>query len=193
MDPMQDQQSPQSITILLRDLSAGRGDVELLYARIKQQFQLMSSRLLQGRPDAQAPPVTEIVDDVFLELLNLDFHWENRRVYFSVAAKAMRHRIANHYRALNRKKRGGGRMPQPLTGDILVDAKSSIPEQIVEVSDLLDSLHDQHPLAIEALDHRAFGGWSLIEIAEMMDKEVHQVEYLIKVGRAIAERAIRES
>ena len=186
--------SPQSITILLHEFSQGRGDVERLYARIEQQFRAMSKRMLDHRPRQHAPRNTEIIDDVFLEMVALrGFHWANRRAFFSVAAKAMRHRIANHYRDLSRKKRGGDRTARPLTGDVLLDARSSIPEQIVEISDLLDRLSEKNPLAIEALDHRAFGGWTLHEIATMMDKEIHQVEYLIRIGRAIAKRALLEN
>ncbi|WP_160148136.1 ECF-type sigma factor [Rubripirellula obstinata] len=187
-------QSPRSITLLLHEMATGQGDVEKLYERVRFQFHRIAENLMRGRPPHEAPPSTAIADDIFLDMIDLgEFHWENRRAFFAYAATAMRRRIANHFRDANRIKRGGDFQQQPLTGNILVDARSDIPEQMVEVSDLLDSLHEKHPLAIEALDHWAFGNWTFEEIAGMMDKTEHQVEYLVRIGKKIAERAIREA
>lgn len=204
---------PKSITILLQAIEAeiagaggkwacdrplqtdesGRTLEDRLYDRIQEQFRRVASELVSRYPDHLSPKETLVVDQVFLNLTRRqDFKYSDRRHFVRAAAKAMRHLIADHFRRINAQKRTIDREAMSLSGDVEADLKTRSPAIIVELSDLIDSLSEESPQAMEALDLCVNGGWTQEETAGLMGLTLSQVETLIRLAKAKIRRACQE-
>ncbi|MCM2374079.1 sigma-70 family RNA polymerase sigma factor [Aporhodopirellula aestuarii] len=186
---------PGTITLLLQELETSQDDDEILkqqlYDRIQTHFRTVATRLLGSYPAHQSPPVTQITDDAFLKLLDrADFRYSDRRHFLRSAAITMRGLVVDHFRAVAAEKRRVDHEAIPLSGDFLVDLRAGLPEQIVELSDLMQSLSTKYPKAMEALDYSRFAGMTYAEIAEHMGITVNQVDSLIRLAKAKIRRAI---
>lgn len=188
--------APGSITLLLQQVSAREHNdveqVERLYARIESQFRWMAKRLLSGHRADRSPPQTEVIDEIFLKLIEPNkFNWNDRRHFLRTAAVSMRRWIASYYRSLDADKRRIDRDAVPLSGDVLADVSTGSPAQIVELSDLCDRLWQSHPRAMEALDLWAFSGWTQEEVAAIMELPLRTVQQLIALAKRLVEKAIQ--
>src|SRR6056297_204204 len=108
---------PQSITLLLRQIEQNRVGatspqdqneaVETeLYERVKVLFRRIAMKLLSNYPQHATSPATQIIDDVFLKLLNQPkTRYADRRHFIRIAAKATRGMIVDHLRALDTDRR----------------------------------------------------------------------------------------
>lgn len=190
--------APGSLTLLLHQVSKLEGaeeadKVEQLYARIEAQFRRMANQLLSGHRAARSPAITEVVDEVFMNLIVRNkLTWDNRRQFLGMAAVSMRRWIANHYRSQNTEKQRIDRDALPLSGDVLADIGAGSPSQIVALSDLFDRLSEAHPKAMKALDLWAFGGWTQEEVASIMELPLRTVEQLISLAKRLVMKAVRD-
>lgn len=189
--------APDEVTQLLRKIAQGHscgGDEGALYEIIKTNFRAISRRLLDGQHPERKPRETELMDTVFMKLVrDRRTDWKDQNHFYRTAAREMRRALINHYRKLDAIKRGGNCKRIPLSGDALLDAKSIDPCQIVELSDLLDTLYETNPTAMEALELWVFGKLTKKEIAELMSCTLSQTETLIDLAKTLVERFVRES
>jgi RNA polymerase sigma factor (TIGR02999 family) len=91
--------------------------------------------------------------------------WNSRRHFYWAAAEAMRRILVERARARGRLKRGGGKEAVPLEE---VEIVAPVPdEQLLAVSDALERLRGEDPLAGEIVSLRVFAGLKWAEIAEL--------------------------
>src|ERR1044071_356063 len=97
------------VTVLLRAWSAGDRNVEeQLFALILPDLHKLARYFMSNeRPDHSLEP-TALMNEVYFRLVAAkERDWENRRHFFAVAGRAMRHLLIDYARA--RPK--GGKMP----------------------------------------------------------------------------------
>ncbi len=154
--------APQ-ITALLRAAKAGGDDVgaELL-PLVYGQLRGIAQSAFNAQRGGQTLQPTAVVHEAWLKIAGELGRYENRRHFFAVAAKAMRHVIADAAKAKRREKRGGGAHQVTLVesatpGDAAVD--------IVELDDALARLAELNPRHAEIVELRFFGSLTVDETA----------------------------
>ncbi|MCC7293584.1 MAG: sigma-70 family RNA polymerase sigma factor [Phycisphaerales bacterium] len=152
-----------STSFLLRD---GRVSEELL-SRVYEELRAQARAFLDGRCPGNTLQPTALVHEAYLRLVgNQDIKWEGRSHFVAVAAKAMRHVLADHARARRATKRGGewGRVSLSGIGtdgrEVTFDALD-----IHEALEKLAALNERHARIVEL---RFFGGLTEEEAAQVL-------------------------
>ena len=114
--------------------------------------------------------------------------WSNRHHFLSVAAKAMRQILVDHYRKKNRKKRKHTQEWTPL--DQLVDTFDERNENLDALDPALEQLARYDATLAHAIELHYFAGQSVPELARHFDMSLRSTERSLKFARAWLRREI---
>lgn len=140
---------------------------EKAYALVEQRLrEIVRSQMLTN--DAINMTLTEIVDDAFLKLMNLqDIRWDDRLHFLRFACTIIKHLLVDRARNRQRQKRNSGQNPEPLD-TVLEPIQPGTPEQFIALTEALERLNADYPDLAVVVDLRYFGGWTLEEIANQI-------------------------
>ena len=174
----------------------------LVYAELRKNA---ARHLRAERPDHTLQP-TALVHEVYLRLLAGDGGassgdvkasggpaWQNRAHFYGIAARCMRQILVDHARERNALKRGNGRVLQPLTMAIEVEAPEPGHLGQVDVSaldDALTRLAEVDPFQAQVVELRFFGGLNVDEAAEALGVSGTTVKRAWRVARAWLRREL---
>jgi RNA polymerase sigma factor (TIGR02999 family) len=125
---------------------------------------------------------TALVHEVYARLARQEDDWEGRRHFLSVAAKAMRHILADHARASRAQKRGGGM--NRITLHDVVDASGGSGLDVVALDASLERLSRASPRSARVVELRFLGGLTLKETASVLDVSERTVSGEWQAARA---------
>jgi RNA polymerase sigma-70 factor (ECF subfamily) len=156
------------VTQLLGQLGTHRGAAaERLLPLVYDELRALARAYFEGhRPNGTLQP-TELVHEAYLRLVgNSDIQWEGRSHFLAVAARAMRHVLADHARARRALKRGGDWHNVTLTG-IGSDAGNRMFDacDVDEALQELARLDERHAQVVEL---RFFAGLTVVEAAHVL-------------------------
>jgi RNA polymerase sigma factor (TIGR02999 family) len=158
------------ITELLQRVAEGDHDAfggvfEELYPELRR---IAHARLYASGRFAELG-TTSLVHESFLRLgQSSRLKLENRRHFFALASKAMRHIVIDELRSAHAGRRGGGAIHVTLADDDeLALAAPAAGPQVEALHDALRELDRLDPELAEVADMRWFGGFSETEIAEV--------------------------
>lgn len=161
-DPQKNIGSMSDVSHILQRI--GEGDslatnelLPLVYSELKR----LASRQLSNEPAGQSLQTTALVHEAYLRLVGSDQNWDSRGHFFAAAAEAMRRILVDRARSKRRLKRGGQHDREVLGDDL--PSKEADPEEVVLVSDLLDSLAESHPQAADIVKLHYFAGFNINE------------------------------
>ena len=99
---------------------------------------------------------TALVNEAFLQIDTGSGNFNDRRHFFALAARTMRHLLVDHARARRRDKRGGDRVRVTLSeADLTGDAPSA---DMLDLVEALDGLEALNPRVAQAMELMYFGG-----------------------------------
>lgn len=157
-------------TQLLGEMRRGNPDAaNELFPLIKHTLRrIAASWLKQERAGVSLEP-TDLVDAAYAKLVTYDTDWEDRRHFFAVANKVIRHMLVDHARRTDAAKRLPPDKRQELE-DHLVSATlpDFPPEDLIALDAALDRLEQEDPEAREIVEHRFFGGLTFEKIGELL-------------------------
>ncbi len=181
---------PGEITRLLQAWGAGdRSAYEHLFPVVYNQLRVLAEREFRRESPGHTLQPTAIVHEAYVELLGQrEPHFENRKHFLAVAAFVMRRLLAEHARARNAQKRGGGVADLPL--EAAERADSGAWEEITAVDEALDRLRAIDPRAAEVVVLRYFGGLSHEEIGEALGVSIATVKRDWTVARSWLRREL---
>ena len=164
-----------SVTRLLQDARAGAPEaaealLPLVYTELKG---LAAMQFARERGDHTLQP-TALVHEAWMKLAGDLGHADDRRQFFCVASRAMRQVLTDHARAHRSAKRGEGRRPLTLDGE-LFGLRGDGPD-LVDLDDSLTrlaSLNERHARLVEL---RFFGGLTIPETADSLGVSEATVE-----------------
>ena len=164
---------------------AGSGDLAAsgrAYALVYSQLRRIAARQL-GRDPAQTLTPTALVSEAFLKLsegTRVDIN--DRRHFFSLAARAIRQTVIDHARERLAQKRGGGLLHAQLdeagVADPALDA-----EQALAIDQALNALDGQDSELAEMISWRVFAGLSTAQIAQLRGVSERTVQRELGVAR----------
>jgi RNA polymerase sigma factor (TIGR02999 family) len=157
------------ITRLLRAWREGEPAAldQLLPLVYEELRRLAAARMRGGRGSDTLQP-TALVHEAFLRLVGQSIDFHDRGHFFAVAARAMRMVAVDHWRAHGALKRGGDQAREVLEeGQAAVEPPSV---DLMALDDALSRLEQMNPQQARVVELRYFGGLSLEEIAEALDR-----------------------
>jgi len=162
MDPAPHQ---AEVTMLLAQARAG--DVHALgaaYSAIYEELKRAARSQLRRMNDAFQ--TTALVHEAYLKLGGAQLAAQDRNHLLALSARAMRQVLVDDARARKADKRGGGQDALTLTASLGHGDAAAV--EILVLDELLGSLHDLDERAAQIVELRYFGGYSELEIAEML-------------------------
>jgi RNA polymerase sigma factor (TIGR02999 family) len=180
------------ITILLRrwgggDRAASEPLFELVYPHLRQIAEALFRR---ERPGSILQP-TSLVNELYLNLLRQRrLHFEDRRHFFSLAARLMRRALVDHARQEGRQKRNAGAFV-PLHEELaFVDAASP---EMLDVDRILNELEQIDERKCRMVELRFFLGFTSEETAELVGASKATVDRDLKFVRSWLYYRLRHS
>lgn len=184
-----------AVTQLLENIREGDSSAQAnLLSIVYDELRNLAAGIMHGRPGGRTLlQPTALVHEAWMKLAgNLD-SIEGRRHFFSVAAKAMRHVLADYAKAQRRLKRGGDRATVALDEGAVADDRSPGRDAIdlVDLDDALTrlaALNERHARVVEM---RLLGSMTIQEIANELDVSKRTIENDWTMARAWLSRELQ--
>lgn len=157
------------VTSILNRIEAGDGEAAAeLFPLVYDELRRLAKWQLSNEKAGHTLQPTALVNEVYLRLVghNQELCYESRRGFFVAAAEAMRHILVDSARRKVAQKRGGITKREQLELDQIHIKR---PDELLKIHDALDALADKDRLCAELVKLHYFGGYSLAEVAELLD------------------------
>ncbi len=158
----------------LQGLANSEAAAELLPV-IYDELRRIAGSYLRDRPPGHTLQPTALVHEAYVRLANNEkLRVTDRDHFFAIAAKSMRHVLADHARAKGRQKRGGGQDRVTLSG-----LASDFGEADFDAADIDAALHelaelnDRHATIVEL---RFFAGFTIEQVATYLNVSKRTVD-----------------
>lgn len=152
----------------------------LVYTELKE----MSQRALRRERASHTLNPTALVNEVYLRLaLAKRVPMENRRPFFALAAKIMRHVLVDHARALRTQKRGGFQERVDLELVDIPDARGGV--DVLALDEVLSKLQASDPFLVQIIELRFFWGLNEEDTAQALGVSRSTVQREWRVGKRL--------
>ncbi len=166
--------------------SWGQGDaraldalVPLLYDRLRR----LAHQRLRAAPAERTLNTTALVHEAYLRLVDASHPTLRDRGHFlALASRVMRCLLADHARARQAAKRGGGAAAVELREELWLSDDAV--DRVLELDEALKRLEALDPRQSQILEQRYFGGLSLEDTAEAMGLSLATVKRELRSARA---------
>lgn len=131
---------------------------------------------------------TALVNEALLKLLGEEVSWTSRRQFYALVAKRMRQVLTDYARVRLAEKRGGEF--EQVDIDELVGLSDELAEEVVLLDAALTKLSEVDERKARIVEYRYFGGFTLEEVAQMLDVAPSTVERDWRSARSWLKREI---
>lgn len=176
--------APSEITALLAAVGDGdRAAVDRLFEHVYEELRRLARRQLAAGGAGPTLDTTGLVHEAYLRL-SRDARWtvEDRRHFFALAARAMRHVIVDHARRRRRQKRGGGAVAVDLDAAELAAPERA--QDLIALDASLSRLEAAEAELAQLVEWRFFAGLSVEEISELLGVSDRTVKRRWRAARA---------
>ncbi len=160
--------SKGEVTELLRQWSGGNSAAfEKLLPLVYDELHRMAGGFFRHERGSHTLQPTALVHELYLRMVDQDrSRWEDRKHFFSVAAKMMRRILVDHARKRLAGKRGSGLARLPI--DDALDHPAPESNLMLEIDAALTRFAEIDPERSQIVELRYFGGMDLAEIADLL-------------------------
>jgi len=133
---------------------------------VYEQLRRLAHRQLAHETPGQSLQTADLVHEAYLRLVGADQRWQGRGHFLAAAAEAMRRILVERARKKRRIKHGGR-----LRRIEFEDAAARLgpePEEVILVSELLESLAREHAVEAQIVKLHYFGGLNITEAGEVV-------------------------
>lgn len=178
-----------SITHLLQQLQEGHREAfNQLFEIVYPELLILAKKQRHRWKGDYTLNTTALVHETYQKLVGASApEWENRRHFFRVATRAMRHILVNYAERKNAQRRGGEIAKVTLENDeLLIEHVFNISEEralrLLSIDDALKRLETISKREAEIVEFRFFADMSVKDTAEIMGLS----EATVKRGWAMA-------
>jgi RNA polymerase sigma factor (TIGR02999 family) len=180
------------VTLLLSKIEDGDSKAceELLPLVYDELHRLAASKMVRESSD-HTLQATAVVHEAYLRLFSgrYKIKCNSRRHFFAVAGEAMRRILVESARRKKRLKHGGEFKRQVLT-DVADFTLPAPADEIIAVGEALSRLELEDPEIAKLVKLRFFGGFTMSQIADALDKPVRTVQREWTYARAWLHREL---
>jgi RNA polymerase sigma-70 factor, ECF subfamily len=178
------------ITGWLRAWSNGdEAALERLTPLVYGELHRRARRLMGRERDGHSLQPTELIHEAYLRLVgSTPVDWHNRSHFYALAARLMRQILVDHARSRGRQKRGGAALA------VTLDEAAICPRESLDLGRLDDALHalaDTDVRKSRVVELRFFGGFSVDEVAAILDVSPQTVLRDWRLAKAWLQREMR--
>lgn len=179
------------VTRLLERAATGDDDAaDELFRTLYGELRRLADLVVGDRGGRHRFQPTSILNDAYLRIAGKQERAYNDRKHFlAVAARAMRHVIADRARSRDAKKRGGGW--DRVTLDAVIDSAHEVELDLVALDDALERLGHLDERQARVVEMRFFAGLQEVEIAEVLGVSDRTVRNDWRCARLWLERELR--
>jgi len=156
------------ITLLLAKWKDGEPSafaelMPLVYSHLRE----VAAAYIRRERNPDVLQATALVHELYLRLLNQKkAAWDDRRHFYTFAAKVMRMILIDHAREIQAQMRGGGHERVPLSDDLAwIDVGSP---ELLDLNRALDELVELDAYKVQLVELRYFLGCTAEETADLM-------------------------
>jgi RNA polymerase sigma factor (TIGR02999 family) len=163
------------VTKLLGDWQDGDElALEKMMPLVYDELRVMAKRYMNSQPSGHTLQTTALIHEAYLKLArDKGKRWENRKHFFAVAARAMRHILVDHARSKQSDKRGGTAHVVSLEEAPVVSTERA--SEVIALDEALKQLESVDARKGRVVELRYFGGFSVEETADFLDVSVETV------------------
>jgi len=170
------------LTELLQRSAAGDDAARsAVWSRVHDHLRRLARARLARESGAHCDP-TELVQEAYLKLADLELAPRDREHFYAVAANAMRQVLVDQARARNRAKRGSGR-PAVTLNSRVVDGAPPVAD-VLDIDQAIRGLEQADPRKGKAVVLSYFGGLTDAEVANALSVSTATVKRDLRTARA---------
>jgi RNA polymerase sigma-70 factor (ECF subfamily) len=157
------------VTVLLKAWREGdETALATLMPLVHDELRRIARRCLYGERANHSVQATELVNEAFLRLVNVQgVDWQNRSHFLAMSARLMRRVLVDLARTRGADKRGGGAVRVTLD-DAAIEGVAPDAD-VIRLDDALKGLADLDPRKSRVVELRFFGGLTADETAVVLD------------------------
>lgn len=173
-------------TVMLGRIAAGDSSVaEQLLPIVYDELRALAGAYFVNQRVGHTLEPTALVHEAFLKLVGgAPIAWESRAHFFAVAAKAMRHVLADYARRVAAEKRGGDGQWSRITLSGVTAESFQRHIEAIELNEALEKLEQLDPRQAKIVEMRFLGGLRVAEVATLLDISERTVELDWRMARA---------
>ena len=159
----------ESLTVLIQQVQSGdAGARDRLFAAAYGELRkLARSRLRDGGRNTFLD-TTALVHESYLKFLSSgELRSEDRRAFFAYSSRIMRSVIIDAVRERQAERRGGDLIEVTLNSQVIAGLPTG-EDEVLKVHEALLALEQAEPRLAQVVEMRYFGGYSELEIAEVL-------------------------
>lgn len=158
------------ITLLLRRWTDGDPlALHQLVPLVYSELQTLAARHLRNENRAQTFQTTALVHEAYLRLASQQSkEWKNRGHFMAVCSQLLRQVLVDAARTRRAAKRNLGEAPLPLEEDPPIPGARTDSE-LIALGDSLEELAKLDPMKARIVDLKYFGGFTVEEIARILE------------------------
>lgn len=173
---------PERITALLQQWQKGDAKVlDELSPLVYQELHRIANYYMRSERSSHTLQPTALINEAFIKLLGSNVNWHDRKHFYAIAAKQMRHILVDYARAKDRKKRGSDYIR-------ITYEEAVIPEKsktsILEIDDALHALNSFDTRKHDMVELYYFGGLDIKEIARYLDLSSKTIQRELRMAEA---------
>ncbi len=174
---------PESVTQLLGAWRDGSEDaLEKLAPLVYDELRRLARGYMARERQGITLQATELVNEAFKRLVDIDVPWQDRAHFIAVSARLMRRILVDHARARTRERRGGAQTTLPLDAAPEVGVAQNL--EILALDEALIRLAELHERKANVVELSYFGGLTYDEIAETLDISAATVDRDMRSAKA---------
>jgi RNA polymerase sigma-70 factor, ECF subfamily len=177
------------ITDLLKAWSKGDCEaLEKLIPLVDDELRKIAHAYMQRERPGHTLQTTALVNEALIKLLGgARIHWHSRKQFYALVAKRMRQVLIEYARKRRAMKGPGASEHIDLDSNLLSPEMS---EELRLLDAALKKLAEIDPVKSEIVEYRYFGGYTLAEVAELLDISEAKVEREWRFTRSWLKREI---
>jgi RNA polymerase sigma-70 factor (ECF subfamily) len=156
------------VTVLLRAWSEGdEAALEALIPLVHDELRRIARGCLHGDRAKQSVQATELVNEAFLRLVDVQHvDWQNRTHFLAMSARLMRRVLVDTARARGADKRGGGAVHVTLDDSAI--GAAPVDADVMRLDDALQALAVMDDRKSRVVELKFFGGLTVEETASVL-------------------------
>jgi RNA polymerase sigma factor (TIGR02999 family) len=156
------------VTLLLRAWREGdEKALDALIPLVHDELRRIARRCLYGERANHSVQATELVNEAFLRLVDVQHvDWQNRTHFLAMSARLMRRVLVDHARTKGADKRGGDMVRVTLSE--AADRADDIGEDVIALNDALERLETIDERKGRIVEFRFFAGLTVEETAAVL-------------------------